>query len=45
MLHLSVAEGVHRVEDACTNWYVVEDGDGLTVVDTDHPRSWASADG
>jgi glyoxylase-like metal-dependent hydrolase (beta-lactamase superfamily II) len=42
MLHLSVAEGVHRVEDAYTNWYVVEDGDGLTVVDTGHPRSWDS---
>jgi glyoxylase-like metal-dependent hydrolase (beta-lactamase superfamily II) len=42
MVHLSVAEGVHRVEDAYTNWYVVEDGDELTVVDTGHPRSWRS---
>jgi glyoxylase-like metal-dependent hydrolase (beta-lactamase superfamily II) len=42
MVHPSVAEGVHRVEDAYTNWYVVEDGDELTVVDTGHPRSWAS---
>jgi glyoxylase-like metal-dependent hydrolase (beta-lactamase superfamily II) len=42
VIHLSVADGVHRVEDAYTNWYVVEDGGGLTVVDTGHPRSWAS---
>jgi glyoxylase-like metal-dependent hydrolase (beta-lactamase superfamily II) len=42
MIQLSVAEGVHRVEDAYTNWYVVEDGDALTVVDTGHPHSWNS---
>ncbi len=42
MLHLSVAEGVHRVEDAYTNWYVVQDDGALTVVDTGHPRSWSS---
>jgi glyoxylase-like metal-dependent hydrolase (beta-lactamase superfamily II) len=42
MLQESVAEGVHRVEDAYTNWYVIEDGDAVTVVDTGHPRSWSS---
>jgi glyoxylase-like metal-dependent hydrolase (beta-lactamase superfamily II) len=42
VLHLNVAEGVHRIEDAYTNWYLVEDGDQLTVVDTGHPRSWRS---
>src|SRR4051812_45250416 len=42
MLHLGVAEGVHRVEDAYTNWYAIEDGDELTIVDTGHPRSWLS---
>jgi glyoxylase-like metal-dependent hydrolase (beta-lactamase superfamily II) len=42
VLQLSVAEGVHRVEDAYTNWYVLEDGDALTVVDTGFPRSWSS---
>jgi glyoxylase-like metal-dependent hydrolase (beta-lactamase superfamily II) len=42
MLHLEVAEGVHRIEDAYTNWYAIEDGDELTIVDTGHPRSWAS---
>jgi glyoxylase-like metal-dependent hydrolase (beta-lactamase superfamily II) len=41
VLHVS-ADGVHRIEDAYTNWYVVEDGDALLVVDTGHPRSWAS---
>jgi glyoxylase-like metal-dependent hydrolase (beta-lactamase superfamily II) len=42
MLQRSVADGVHRVEDAYTNWYVVEEQGALTVVDTGHPRSWRS---
>jgi glyoxylase-like metal-dependent hydrolase (beta-lactamase superfamily II) len=42
VLHLSVAEGVHRIEDAYTNWYVVQDDGALRVVDTGHPRSWSS---
>lgn len=37
-----VAPGVHRVEDAYTNWYLVEDGDGLTIVDAGVPSSWDS---
>jgi glyoxylase-like metal-dependent hydrolase (beta-lactamase superfamily II) len=36
------ADGIHRVEDAYVNWYIVEDGDRLIVVDTGHPRSWKS---
>jgi glyoxylase-like metal-dependent hydrolase (beta-lactamase superfamily II) len=42
MLHAGVAEGVHRIEDAYTNWYLVEDGGRLTVVDTGVPTSWES---
>jgi glyoxylase-like metal-dependent hydrolase (beta-lactamase superfamily II) len=42
MLHANVAEGVHRVEDAYTNWYLVEDDAGITVVDTGVPTSWGS---
>ena len=42
MLHRGVAEGIHRIEDAHTNWYLVEEGDRLTVVDTGLPRSWHS---
>jgi glyoxylase-like metal-dependent hydrolase (beta-lactamase superfamily II) len=38
----NVVEGIHRVEDAHTNWYLVEEGSQLTVVDTGLPRSWAS---
>jgi glyoxylase-like metal-dependent hydrolase (beta-lactamase superfamily II) len=38
----TIAEGVHRIEDAHVNWYLIEDGDGLTVVDTGLPRSWGS---
>lgn len=37
-----IAEGVHRVEDAYVNWYVVEEGDALTIVDAGHPTSWGS---
>ena len=37
-----VAPGVHRVEDAYTNWYLVEDGDELTIVDAGVPTSWDS---
>jgi len=42
MLEAHVADGVHRVEDAYVNWYIVEDEGRLTIVDAGHPRSWAS---
>jgi len=42
MLHENVADGIHRVEDAYTNWYIVEDEGGVTVVDAGVPTSWAS---
>jgi glyoxylase-like metal-dependent hydrolase (beta-lactamase superfamily II) len=43
MFHPSVADGVHRIEDAYTNYYLVEDDDrGLTVVDAGVPPSWES---
>lgn len=42
MLHANVAEGVHRVEDAYTNWYLLEGDDGMTIVDTGVPTSWRS---
>ena len=42
MLERDVAEGIHRVEDAYTNWYLVEDEGGLTVVDAGVPASWDS---
>lgn len=34
--------GIHRVEDAFTNWYLVEDGDRVTIVDAGVPTSWES---
>ena len=42
MLERHIAPGVHRIEDAHTNWYIVEEDRSLTVVDTGHPRSWSS---
>jgi glyoxylase-like metal-dependent hydrolase (beta-lactamase superfamily II) len=42
MLETDVAPGVHRIEDAYTNWYLVEDSDGVTVVDAGVPTSWGS---
>jgi len=42
MLELDAAPGVHRIEDSFTNWYLVEDGDRITVVDAGLPTSWRS---
>src|SRR3954466_1656119 len=42
MVDRNVAEGVHRIEDAFTNWYLIEDDDGITVVDCGVPDSWES---
>jgi glyoxylase-like metal-dependent hydrolase (beta-lactamase superfamily II) len=40
MLQRHAAEGIHRIDEASTNWYLVEDGGRLTVVDSGFPRSW-----
>jgi glyoxylase-like metal-dependent hydrolase (beta-lactamase superfamily II) len=42
VISLDVAPGVHRVEDAYTNWYLLQDADRLTIVDTGTPASWGS---
>jgi glyoxylase-like metal-dependent hydrolase (beta-lactamase superfamily II) len=42
MLHANVAEGVHRVADSYTNWYLVEEDGRFTVVDAGVPSSWGS---
>ena len=42
MFERNAADGIHRIEDAYVNWYLVEEGDRLTIVDTGHPRSWRS---
>jgi glyoxylase-like metal-dependent hydrolase (beta-lactamase superfamily II) len=41
-LHPNAAPGIHRVEDAHTNWYLVEADDRLLVVDAGVPSSWDS---
>jgi glyoxylase-like metal-dependent hydrolase (beta-lactamase superfamily II) len=38
----NVAEGVHRVEDAFVNWYLVEEDGRLLAVDAGLPSSWDS---
>jgi glyoxylase-like metal-dependent hydrolase (beta-lactamase superfamily II) len=45
MLQANVVEGVHRIEDAYTNWYMIEDGGRITVVDTGVRTSWESFHG
>jgi glyoxylase-like metal-dependent hydrolase (beta-lactamase superfamily II) len=35
-----VVPGVHRVADGLVNWYLLEDENGITLVDTGWPRSW-----
>jgi glyoxylase-like metal-dependent hydrolase (beta-lactamase superfamily II) len=42
VLHANVVEAVHRVEDAYTNWYLLEQDGRLTIVDTGVPSSWGS---
>src|SRR3954468_5107192 len=40
----SVAEGVLRVPHTYVNWYLLDDADGVTIVDAGpprHPRHWA----
>lgn len=41
-LELDVAPGIHRVEDAYVNFYLVEADGRVCVVDAGHPRSWSS---
>ena len=38
-LELNAAPGIHRVEDANTNWYLVEENGGICVVDAGVPSS------
>jgi glyoxylase-like metal-dependent hydrolase (beta-lactamase superfamily II) len=42
MVEAEVAPGIHRIEDAHTNWYLVEEAGRLTVVDAGVPTSWRS---
>jgi glyoxylase-like metal-dependent hydrolase (beta-lactamase superfamily II) len=42
MLERDVAHGIHRVEQAYTNWYLVEDAGKVTIVDAGFPRSWGA---
>jgi len=42
VLERNVAEGVHRIDDAYVNWYLIEDGGRVTVVDAGLPSSWLS---
>jgi glyoxylase-like metal-dependent hydrolase (beta-lactamase superfamily II) len=37
-----VADGIHRIADGPVNWYLVEDEDGITIVDAGLPASWNS---
>jgi glyoxylase-like metal-dependent hydrolase (beta-lactamase superfamily II) len=42
IIERNTAPGVHRVDHAYVNWYAIEDGDELTVVDAGLPRSWSA---
>lgn len=42
MIALEVAEGVHAVEHAYTNCYLIEGEDGVTLVDAGFPSTWRS---
>lgn len=36
-----VAEGVRRVDDGIVNWYLVEDGDRIALIDAGFPAHWS----
>jgi glyoxylase-like metal-dependent hydrolase (beta-lactamase superfamily II) len=36
-----VAEGVRRFDDGIVNWYLVEDGDRMALIDAGFPRDWS----
>lgn len=42
MLYRDVADGVHRIGEYFVNWYLIEEGGRLTVVDAGLPASWRS---
>jgi glyoxylase-like metal-dependent hydrolase (beta-lactamase superfamily II) len=42
MLERDAARGIHRIEDAHTNWYLVEDDGRMIAVDAGVPTSWRS---
>jgi glyoxylase-like metal-dependent hydrolase (beta-lactamase superfamily II) len=42
MLHPNVADGVHRISESYTNWYLLEDQGRLTAIDAGVRTSWAS---
>jgi glyoxylase-like metal-dependent hydrolase (beta-lactamase superfamily II) len=42
VIERNVAPGIHRVDDAYVNWYALEDGDELTIVDAGLPRSYTA---
>jgi glyoxylase-like metal-dependent hydrolase (beta-lactamase superfamily II) len=41
---IQVAEGVHRLGTSLVNWYVVEDGGRLTVLDCGLPSYWGQVE-
>jgi glyoxylase-like metal-dependent hydrolase (beta-lactamase superfamily II) len=42
MIQPNVVPGLHRIEDAYTNWFLLEEDGRLTVVDAGVPTSWGS---
>ncbi|MDX6573841.1 MAG: hypothetical protein QOC86_2997, partial [Gaiellales bacterium] len=42
MIEENVVPGVHRIEDAYTNRYLIEEDSRLTIVDAGVPSSWDS---
>src|SRR4051812_5917842 len=42
MLQRHVAPGIHRIEESYTNWFILEEGGRLTIIDAGLPRSWGT---
>jgi glyoxylase-like metal-dependent hydrolase (beta-lactamase superfamily II) len=41
-IETDIVPGVHRIENAFTNWYLIEEDGRLTIVDCGVPSSWDS---
>lgn len=40
VIRLNTAAGIHMITDSYVNWYLIEEGQSLTIVDAGMPTSW-----
>ena len=40
VIRLKTAGGIHMITDSYVNWYLIQEGQSLTIVDAGMPTSW-----